>query len=1200
MKTSRKIFRWFTVFAMFLILMAPVFAAEDYGITWELSDDGILTVTGAGELNAAPWESQAEKIKKVIIGEGITRIGKDAFFSCSNLEEVVIPESVVKIDGFAFRSPALKQVFLPAGVKEIDHSSFRSCKNLERIDVSPDNLCFASDSFGVVYTKDMTMLLIAPAGLTGSYTIPGNVQSVGGVYEYTYPVGIGLSDQMMEVEYSAFYGCEKLTQIQICEGVKFIGFQAFRLCDGLTEVTIPDSVFKLDDYAFQNCDGLEKVHIGAGVKRIGRYCFAELDRLKEITVPGNVRTIDDHAFGDIKSLEKVVLENGISQIGNSAFISCFNLQELQLPGTLSTISNSAFRNCEKLVNVIIPARVQSIERLAFDGINDMKKVTFEGGAPKLAADAFEDRKIEFCYPEGNETWEPLVGTNAGTRTRIQWSSYQKEAAPDTSVYLIATGFSEDPATEKYTEYELWSDGLLTMRGTGVTHGYGGSYADLVTKLVIEEEFGALGLEARFSCPNLEEVVFQSHIGRLSLGLFADCSRLKKVTFFGSAPVFEAYAMPQKDIVFLYPEGDASWEPLVDTNVSQRSRITWVSFQSETEPEAPEVPEIPAHGTITGGDETAYGAIQWTLYDDGLLEISGTISPHESYFRGVAHLIRKAVIGDGCTVLDFNSFKDCPNLTEVVLPKTLQRIKGNCFVNCPGLERIFIPAGVIELNSLAFETCGNLKFIEVEPGNANYTSDASGVVFNKEMTMLLMAPRGLQGSYTVPDTVTSVGGAITYQFEPHLVTTIDYTGFYGCEKLTEVVLLDGLETIAAGAFQNCKTLKTVNLPDSLRNIGHAAFKNCTKLKELHIPGVRIIASECFAGCGSLERAVLEEGVEEIQDGAFKDCLTLREVVLPDSLTVIGAGAFLNSNLFSVTIPAKVAEIQSDAFSNGRMTHMVFRGDPPKMNFTVRLNFVYAYPQENEAWLPVVEKYKDHYVQNYWTPYCTETVAGQASPRYVVDRGTGENGITWVLEANGTLTVSGTGAIGSPAPWAGLEQYLLRVVVEDGITAIPEGAFQGFDRLGSAYLAASLESVGVSAFANCTSLEKLEFAGTLPRLGENCFENVIGVLCHDAADGSWNEAILKATGGSFILVSVTFPERPETPEQPEIPGQPQGVPGDVDGNGKLDYKDALIILRASIKLETLTEAQSALADYSGDGKLDYKDALMILRASIGLEN
>ena len=64
MKTSRKIFRWIIVFAMFLTLMAPVFAATDYGITWEISEDGVLTISANGELKQNPWVDDAEKVKK--------------------------------------------------------------------------------------------------------------------------------------------------------------------------------------------------------------------------------------------------------------------------------------------------------------------------------------------------------------------------------------------------------------------------------------------------------------------------------------------------------------------------------------------------------------------------------------------------------------------------------------------------------------------------------------------------------------------------------------------------------------------------------------------------------------------------------------------------------------------------------------------------------------------------------------------------------------------------------------------------------------------------------------------------------------------------------------------------------------------------------------------------------------------------------
>ena len=1189
MKTSRLFVRIFLVFAMFLLLMAPVFAATDYGFHWEISEDGVLTISGGGkmEVNVPPWEKQADQIRKVVIGEGFTELEGAIFQKCENLEEILFPQSLRVIPSFIADSPALKRVYIPAGVVKLHPKAFYNCDNLERIDVDPENPVFASDNMGVVYSKDMTMLLMAPEGLRGSYIIPSNVYSVGGKYQYEYySENDDIHFEVNEV-YSPFASCNELEYLQISEGVKVIGDNAFSGCTGLTEVIIPDSVFRIDQYAFRSCISVKSLHIGSGVKVIGDYAFHNMDALTELTVPGNVRDIGMYAFAEMDNLEKVVLEDGVDRIDRCTFLSCFKLKELRLSATLHTVSESAFRNCYELVNLKIPANVFSIESLAFDNINGLKKVTFEGNAPILAEDSFEGGTIEFSYPKGNETWDALVGTNAGTYARIRWSSYQPETIPDDVVYLLDTAFSEKVYEGTYYEFELWSDGILYINGKGLSGSYDGFHKDRVKKIVIEEGIHGFDLLARFDCENLEEIILPDSMNNLRFGLFSSCSRLKKITFLGDAPSFDELALPSKDIEFCYPEGDESWDLLVGSNVNQGSRIIWTAYEREEPdvPGEPEEPELSTHGTLMGGKEN----IKWVLYEDGLMEISGTGRFDHSNWGSVSELIKKVVIREGITHVGFSAFVDCVNMTEIVLPNTLRGIDDMAFRNCPKLQRVNIPAGVINLEPTAFLDCESLAFIEVDPENPYFTGDARGVIFNKEMTMLLIAPRGLTGSYTVPESVTEVGGTVTFRSKPNRETTYGYIGFNGCGKLTEVILPKGLVSITSGAFENCVALQRIQLPEGLRQIGSGAFRNCDRIKEMCIPGVEILYEGVFAGCNALERVVIGEGTREIQDGAFQECRTLREVILPDSLVSIGYKAFHYTNLRSVTIPANVTSILSEAFSYTDMTHLVFLGEPPKMTLQGRYNFNYVYPEGSEAWLRVAEENKDPFYQNFWLPYRTKYVDGQ--PCYVIAEGT-DNGISWVLEGDGTLTLSGKGTIGTAGPWAEMELQILCLVVEEGITAIAEEVFAEFERLRCVHLPESLESVGAAAFVNCDSLEKLEFAGPVPSFGANCFANVAGVLCYDVADGSWNDEILKPTGGSFILIGSVFPEKPEQPEQP------QGMLGDVDGNGKLNYSDALMILRASIGLETLTPEQEVQADFDGDGIINYNDALQVLRASIGL--
>ena len=193
-------------------------------ITWTLSDDGTLTISGTDmpDYSYAPWDFQRNKIKEVVIKDGVTSIGSSAFENCSGLTSVTIPNSVTSIGWSAFE-----------GTKWYDNQ--------------PD---------GVVYAGKV---LYAYKG-----TMPSN------------------------------------TKIDIKDGTKGIGGDAFYACFGLTSITIPNSVTSIGDRAFGDCSGLTSVTIPNSVTSIGSYAFYDCSGLSSITIPNSVTSIGSSAFSGTK------------------------------------------------------------------------------------------------------------------------------------------------------------------------------------------------------------------------------------------------------------------------------------------------------------------------------------------------------------------------------------------------------------------------------------------------------------------------------------------------------------------------------------------------------------------------------------------------------------------------------------------------------------------------------------------------------------------------------------------------------------------------------------------------------------------------------------------------------------------------------------------------------------------------------------
>ena len=176
-------------------------------LSWELTGDGTLTISGAGVMadyayGGAPWYSYCSIIKSVVIGASVTTIGDYAFYYCFSLASVTIPTSVTTIGDYAFqlcRSFAsvtipdsvttigesafsdcynLTTVTIPDSVTTIGDFAFDSCHSLTAIAVDENNPNYSSDSFGVLFNKNKTTLILAPYAITGAYTVPDSVTTI--------------------------------------------------------------------------------------------------------------------------------------------------------------------------------------------------------------------------------------------------------------------------------------------------------------------------------------------------------------------------------------------------------------------------------------------------------------------------------------------------------------------------------------------------------------------------------------------------------------------------------------------------------------------------------------------------------------------------------------------------------------------------------------------------------------------------------------------------------------------------------------------------------------------------------------------------------------------------------------------------------------------------------------------------------------
>ena len=314
-----------------------------YGISFERSltldmseITGVKSIGDSASYNASDCEDGP--LVSVLLPDGITSIGDNAFKGCTSLSEITIPEGVTSIGDSAFSGcSSLAQITIPKGVTSIGGSAFSGCTSLSEI------------------------------------TIPKGVTSIGDW---------------------AFQGCTSLSEITIPKGVTSIGDYAFYECTSLAKITIPEGVTTIGCMVFDGCTSLSEITIPKGVTSIGGSAFSGCSSLAQITIPKGVTSIGGSAFSGCGKLTEITIPEGVTSIGCSAFSGCSSLTEITIPEGVMSIEWGTFTNCSSLSEITIPEGVTSIGDAAFLGCTSLKRIAIPRNVSKIGKKAFEDSGIE--------------------------------------------------------------------------------------------------------------------------------------------------------------------------------------------------------------------------------------------------------------------------------------------------------------------------------------------------------------------------------------------------------------------------------------------------------------------------------------------------------------------------------------------------------------------------------------------------------------------------------------------------------------------------------------------------------------------------------------------------------------------------------------------------------------------------------------
>ena len=469
--------------------------------------------------------------REVIVPNGVTSIGRWAFYGCSGLTSITIPNGVTSIGENAFNScSGLTSITIPNGVTSIGENAFDGC-----------------------------------SGLT-SITLPNSVKSIGdcafsgcsGLTNITIP------NRVARIGFAAFSGCSGLTSISIPNSVTSIEKYAFSGCSGLASIMLPDSVMSIEYSAFSGCSGLASIVVNEGNTRYysAGNCIIEKKKgrlvlgCKSSTIPadGSVTSIGEHAFSGCSGLTSITIPDSVTSIESFAFSGCSGLTNIivnegntryysagnciiekkkgrlvlgckssTIPadGSVTSIGEHAFSGCSGLTSITIPDSVTSIESFAFSGCSGLTNIIVNEGNTRY-------------YSAGNciiekEKGRLVLGCKSST---IPVDGSVKSIG--NSAFSGCSGLASITIPSSVTSIGGWAfyncSGLANMTIPNSVTSIGDfAFADCngLTSITIPDSVTSIGKHEFSRCSGLTSITIPNSVTSIGDFVFSGCSSLKK-------------------------------------------------------------------------------------------------------------------------------------------------------------------------------------------------------------------------------------------------------------------------------------------------------------------------------------------------------------------------------------------------------------------------------------------------------------------------------------------------------------------------------------------------------------------------------------------------------------------------------------------------------------------------------------------------
>ena len=1013
-------------------------------------------------------------LEKVTLPEGLTEIGNYAF-AYSRCYTYVLPSTLryIKNGGF-YCNVRLNSITLPEGLEQIAEYAFCGCSVLPTIHI-PDSVlqigryafadCWNLSTVTFNETAKLPRISFAAFAESGleSFRVPANVSTMAqyafaGCYKLT-SFTFAENSKLESISAYMFDGCSNLQTITFEQGSALTSVQAhglegmdklttinwgdakvtnidnfaFRFCESLAHLTLPDSVTNVGRYAFYGCTSLSELTLPASVEHIGSFAFlgtkdlnlhltadtmpAYLDEDWDYGIRGyyvgvtNVVTDGDYKYAILTSGDVSIIE----YLGSDTEI---DLSVLDFGAPITAIGGSAFED-KDIVRITLPETLTSIQAEAF-AYNPLEEMTIPAGVTFIGREAFTYTEIaSLTFAEGSQI------------KTIEQYAFEK--------------------TENLTEVTLPAS--LTTMGRGVFQQSG------LTSVTFEEGIALTKIpQNAFTQTKLTSITLPDSVNYVDHNAFREVSTLQSVTF-GNA---ESISLQSNSF---YHTGLTSLH--IPANVTYIGEYSFVALANLTEITVDEnnpwyksedglllskdgrkLIVMPAGrtGSLTvpaSVEMLGFGAFEETKLSEVKFDPNANILTlgYRAFFK--ANNITSIDIPKSVISIDYYAFAYCENLQTVNFAEDnqLKGIYEGAFCGDIRLENITIPDTIVEISDFAFYGCSKIDRIPISE---------NGIV--KGIYSYAFAYTGIAGEFTTPETLIDIG---------------DYA-FLG-NKITKLTVPDTTQwdlVIGIGAFEDCYKLEEVTLPfigASLDNrqyswLGYIFGAGAYEANATYVPA-------------SLKTVTITEGQTLVDEGGLAYLTEIGVLNLPHSICVLYANSFLETT-------AKYE------LTNTIMTWTYFSepyAEPGHFGYGLTGTLTLAGPGVlgNNTWSDGVTQIEAGALE-YHTGL-TSVIIPESMTR-LEDR--------TFSGCTGLLSVSIPDSVTSIGRYAFSNcTSLTSVTIPDSVTSIGNSAFSGCTGLTSITIGNGVTTIGNSAFASCTGLVSVTIPSSVTDLGyafNNCTE------------------------------------------------------------------------------------------------------------------